>query len=205
MCHNADLVLRPHSLPAVDPDEVLAFLARRAGKVTGLVVTGGEPLLQLGLVGFLAAARDRGVAIKLDTNGTHPDRLTALLDAGLVDYVAMDVKGPRDKYPRLSGRESVDVERVAATIDLLCRSGVAVEFRTTVVPGLLDGDDIEAIARWLASCGDPKAFSYALQQFRGLHTLDPALESTTPYTTSDLDAIANRARRRLDRVSVRGV
>ena len=205
MCHNADLVLRPDLLPGVDPEEVLAFLTRRAGKVTGIVVTGGEPLLQQGLPAFLSAARARGVAVKLDTNGTHPDRLADLLNTGVVDYVAMDVKAPRTKYSRLSGRESVDVEQVAASVDLLCRSGITAEFRTTVVPGLLDGDDVEAIAQWLSECGDRKSVSYVLQQFRGIRTLDPALEGAAPYPTSELVDMAACARRWIDHVALRGV
>ena len=204
MCHNRDLVLNPTALPPVDPTDVLAFVARRAGKVTGVVVTGGEPLLQPDLASFLAALREHDVAIKLDTNGNHPASLAVLLDAGLVDYVAMDVKAPPDKYGLLTGRPTLDVARPAASVELLCRSGVACEFRTTVVPGLLDGDDIEAVAGWLAGVGGA-AIPYVLQQFRGAHTLDPFLEGRAPYAVDELEAMADRARRRLDDVVVRGV
>ena len=204
MCHNRELVLRPAALPLIDPAEVLAFVARRAGKVTGVVVTGGEPLLQPELGPFLAALRDRGVAIKLDTNGYHPEPLAALLDDGLVDYVAMDVKAPPGKYGLLAGRPTLDAARPAASIELLCSRGVACEFRTTVVPGLLDGDDIEAIAGWLADVGGAST-RYVLQQFRGVLTLDPALEGRAPYAPDELEAMAVRARRRLDDVTLRGV
>ena len=205
MCHNRDLVLRAGSLPAIDPAEVLAFVARRAGKVTGVVVTGGEPLLQADLASFLRALRAQGVPIKLDTNGYHPEALGALLDAGLVDYVAMDVKAPWAKYALLAGRPALDVARPAASAVLLCRGSTAYEFRTTVVPGLLDGDDIEAIAAWLAGLGDRSAIPYVLQQFRGAQTLDPALEGRAPHAGDELLAMADRARRRLDDVTVRGV
>lgn len=203
MCHNRELVLRLATLPLIDPAEVLAFVARRAGKVTGVVVTGGEPLLQPGLAPFLAALRDHGAAIKLDTNGYHPEPLAALLDDGLVDYVAMDVKAPWAKYALLAGRPTLDAARPAASIELLCSRGVACEFRTTVVPGLLDGDDIEAIAGWLADVGGAST-RYVLQQFRGVQTLDPALEGRAPYSMDELETMADRAHRRLDDVTLRG-
>ncbi len=204
MCHNAELVLRPASLSSIDPAEVLAFLDRRAGKVTGLVLTGGEPLLQRNVAAFLSAVKARGVHVKLDTNGYHPDVLSSLISACLVDYVAMDVKAPAEGYARLTGRETLDMARIHASITLLARGQVAYEFRTTVVPGLLDGDDIEAIARWLAGVGDPTATVYRLQQFRGTRTLSPELEAAVPHAVADLHAIADRARRWLPNTSLRG-
>jgi pyruvate formate lyase activating enzyme len=205
MCHNRDLVLRPGSLPAIDPEEVPAFIARRAGKVTGVVLTGGEPLLQAGLAAFLRALRGYGVGIKLDTNGYHPEALGALLDAQLVDFVAMDVKAPRSKYALLAGRPTLDFGRVAASAALLCQGEVTPEFRTTVVPGLLDGDDIEAVSEWLAGLAGKASIPYILQQFRGIQTLDPALGARTPYAAEELRAMAARARRWLNNVTLRGI
>ncbi|NLF02806.1 MAG: anaerobic ribonucleoside-triphosphate reductase activating protein [Anaerolineales bacterium] len=199
MCYNADLVLKPSQMPALTESEVWAFLERRRGLVTGVVITGGEPTLQRDLAAFLTQLRERRLDIKLDTNGYAPDVLANLLDGGLLDYVALDIKAPPDKYPLLVGMNSVDVTRVERSIALLQESGIPHEFRTTVVPGMLDDDDIEAIARWVAS-----AERYVLQQFRALHTLDPALESISPYPTARLQAMAERASHWLPCVRMRG-
>jgi pyruvate formate lyase activating enzyme len=204
-CHNAGLVLHPGEMPDVSPDEVWAFLSRRVGLVDGVVISGGEPTLHDGLIPLLRQVRELGAGawldIKLDTNGYRPDVLAALLDEGLVDYVAMDVKAPRRKYPLLAGRvaDDLDLTRLGRSISLLRDSSLPYEFRTTVVPGLLDEDDVEEIARWVAG-----AERYALQQFRPLHTLDPALETVTPYPAEQLQAMARRASRWVDQVVVRG-
>jgi pyruvate formate lyase activating enzyme len=203
MCHNGDLVLRATSLPEIDPEVVWDFLVRRAGKVTGVVITGGEPTLQPDLGDVVTRIRALGYKIKLDTNGYRPEVLGSLLDDSLLDFVAMDVKGPPAAYGRLAGVPGLDVTRIERSLDLLCRGGNFGEFRTTIVPGLLDGDDIEDVARWLAArgCGVP----YVLQQFRGHETLDPALTGVSPYPAATLASMAERARRWLDDVHLRGV
>ncbi len=198
-CHNADLVQRPAEMPDLDVEEVWAFLARRVGLVDGVVVTGGEPTLRGDLIPFLRRARARGLDVKLDTNGYRPDVLATLLDEGLVDYVAMDVKAPPEKYALLAGRADLDVTRLERSVRLLRRSGIRHEFRTTVVPGLLDEADVEGIATWIAG-----AERYVLQQFRPLRTLDPGLEAVTPYSVERLRAMVERASRWVRQTVVRG-
>ncbi len=198
-CHNADLVLRPGERPAVSEEEVLAFLTRRAGRIDGVVLTGGEPALQPDLLPFLRRLRPLGLALKLDTNGFSPAVLAAALEEGLLDYVAMDIKAPREKYPLLAGRPDLDLSPLEQSIALLRAAAVACEFRTTVVPGLLDEDDIAAIARWLAP-----APLYVLQQFRPLNTLDPALRRSAPYPPTRLRAMACACRQWVAQVEVRG-
>lgn len=198
MCHNADLVLRPEALPDVTEDEVHSFLARRSGLVDGVVVTGGEPTLQPGLAGFLRRVKDQGLAVKLDTNGYRPETLEGLLDQGLVDYVAMDIKAPPAKYGLLAGRDGLDMGRLERSIELLRTASVPYEFRTTVVPDLLNEDDIEAIAAWIEG-----ARRYVLQQFRPLNTLQPDLEGVSPYTLERLHGMARRAQRWVEEVIVR--
>jgi pyruvate formate lyase activating enzyme len=205
MCHNADLVLRPDELPVLPADEIWRFLERRQGLVTGVVVTGGEPTLHPDLGDFLRAVQELGFDVKLDTNGYRPAVLERLLAAGLVDAVAMDVKAPPAAYPQLAGVPHLDVDRIARSVALLRESGVPCEFRTTVVPPLLDADAIEALARWLAGPGAGPSTAYALQQFRPVNTLDPALASVTPYPPPALHAMADRARRWLPDVILRGV
>jgi len=206
MCHNADLVLRPGKMPAFAMDEIWAFLTKRVGKITGVVVSGGEPTLQPGLIDFLRRARDIGYAIKLDTNGYRPDVLRDVLTAGLVDYVAMDLKAPPEKYPLLAGFPDLDIARIEQSVALLVESPVPHEFRTTVVPGLLNVDDIAALARWLASnCSDAAVQRLYLQQFRGLKTLSPALMDVAPYAVDVLHTMADRARQYVPHVALRGV
>lgn len=199
-CHNADLVLRPGELPSVPEEEVLKFLSRRAGRLDGVVLTGGEPTLQPDLLPFLRRLRALPLEIKLDTNGFRPDVLNDALEAGLVDYVAMDIKAPPEKYGLLAGRPGLDLAPLHESISLLRRSNLPHEFRTTVVPGLLLEEDIAAIARWLAG-----AARYVLQQFRPLGTLDPALSGATPYPAQRLREMARLAQMWVQAVEVRGI
>lgn len=199
MCHNADLVLRPRELPAVAEDEVWAFLNRRVGMVDGVVLTGGEPTLQADLAPFLQRLRALGLHVKLDTNGYRPDVLAALLAQGLVDYVAMDVKAPPDKYALLCGVAGIDLGAIERSMALLRESAIPCEFRTTVVPGWLAEEDIEEIARWIAG-----AQRYVLQAFRPIGTLDPALSQAKPYPIERLQGMADLAARWVRQVEVRG-
>ncbi|WP_080799893.1 anaerobic ribonucleoside-triphosphate reductase activating protein [Arabiibacter massiliensis] len=149
-CHNADLVTGGGAgAQDIPVEEVLAFLRKRQGLLDGVCVTGGEPLMQPGLAEFCASARELGYAMKLDTNGSFPDRLRALLDAGLVDYVAMDVKNAPARYAETCGIEGLDLAAVRASIDLLMGGNVPFEFRTTVVRELHEPDDLRALARWI--------------------------------------------------------
>lgn len=206
MCHNPELVEGSGELPSADPDEVDAFLKKRAGTVTGVVVTGGEPTLQRDLAPFLQYVRGLGYAVKLDSNGYRPDVLAALLDAELIDAVAMDVKAPPEKYGTLSGVPDLDIGRIEASLALLVAGRVPCELRTTVVPGWLDIEDIATIARWIADhAGSGARFTYVLQQFRGAKTLDPALAAATPYSGDVLRSMAARASDWLGPVQLRGV
>jgi pyruvate formate lyase activating enzyme len=186
-------------MPTLPEEEIWAFLERRAGLVDGVVITGGEPTLQTDLPSFLRRVQERGLDAKLDTNGYRPDVLAALLDEGLVNYVAMDVKAPPEKYSLLAGRADLDVTRIERSIALLQDSGLVYEFRTTVVPGLLVEEDVGEIARWIAG-----AERYVLQQFRPQGTLDPDLETAHPYPRERLQEMAGRAERWVKQVMLRG-
>ncbi len=160
-CHNAPLVLDPNGNPPFTEEEVFALLDKRKGILDGVAVTGGEPLLQTDIGGFLQKVKDRGFAVKLDTNGFFPDRLEALLRDGLVDYAAMDIKNRPEKYAATCGLETVDLAAVEKSMALLMGSGIDYEFRTTVVKEYHTADDIEAIGQWIKG-----AKRYFLQAFR---------------------------------------
>ncbi|MBN2390393.1 MAG: anaerobic ribonucleoside-triphosphate reductase activating protein [Anaerolineae bacterium] len=203
MCHNADLVLRPETLPDISVAEVLAYLEQRAGRLTGVVLTGGEPTLQNNLAEFLGDVRALGYAVKLDTNGYRPDVLAALLRRRLIDYVAMDVKAPPEKYAEIAGVPSLAIDRIARSLDALRDGDVVYEVRTTVVPWLTT-DDVAALAQWLAARFPPHGPQrWVLQPFQAQHTLDARLRDAIPYTPAQLHALAARTRRWVQTVSVR--
>ena len=207
-CHNRDLVLSPDLLPDVPISEIEAFLDARRGLLDGVVISGGEPTLQPDLIPFCAYVREMGYAVKLDTNGYRPDVLRAVL--GTVDYVAMDLKAPLTKYELATGVR-VDTARIAQSVDLLLVSDIPCEFRTTVVPGLLDEQDIAEIAAWLATVAaarksdEPAPVRYYLQQFVPRDTLDPAMLERVPYAPRRLHVMAELARQQLPHVELRGI
>ena len=142
-CHNAELI--DGSTPAaMDSEKLLDFLQKRRGLLDGVAITGGEPLLRE-LGPLLGEIRALGFPVKLDTNGTHPARLAALLEAGLLDYVAMDVKNCPERYAETVGADSFDLSPVRESIALLMKSGTEYEFRTTVVDELHDDDSFYGI------------------------------------------------------------
>jgi pyruvate formate lyase activating enzyme len=198
-CHNADLVLRPAEMPEVDMDALEEYLQEQADFLDGVVVTGGEPTLNEDLPQLIKWLRDKGLKVKLDTNGTNPDMLEDLLDAGMLDYVAMDIKAPLDEsYNDLSGVDA-PLEQLKRSISIIMDSGVDYEFRTTVVPILLKEEDIERIAAFIGG-----ARRYALQQFRPGVTLDEKFSVLDPYPAARIRDMAERAGRYVRNVVIRG-
>ena len=160
-CHNALLVTRLAEAPEL-PEARGAWPSWPPGRglLDGVVLSGGEPLLQPDAAGFLRQVREMGFAVKLDTNGCYPEALAAILEAGLADYVAMDIKNSRAKYAETVGVPGFDTAPVEESVRLLERSGVDHEFRTTLVRELHTAEDLDAIALWLR--GAPR---YFLQNF----------------------------------------
>ena len=197
-CHNALLVTRLAETPEIPEQEVLDFLASRRGLLDGVVLTGGEPLLQPDAADFLRKVRELGFAVKLDTNGCDPARLTEILNQGLVDYVAMDVKNAPARYAETVGIPGFNPAPVEESIRLLRKSTVDYEFRTTLVRELHRPEDLDAIAAWLA--GAPR---YYLQNFvdsgnligRGYHG----------FTAEQLQGLAERVRPFFGAVELRGI
>ncbi len=159
-CHNAGLVTDMVDAVTYDESEILSFLQKRKGLLEGVCITGGEPLMHAGLADFIRKVRSLGYAVKLDTNGAYPDRLAALIEEGLLDYVAMDIKNTPEKYAVTIGLSSCDLAAVEKSIALLKEGTVEYEFRTTVVQEFHTVEDIDEIARLIA--GVPR---YFLQNF----------------------------------------
>lgn len=193
-CHNAPLVIHPAETPELPEGEVLDFLASRRGLLDGVVLSGGEPLMQPGAADFLAKVRELGFSVKLDTNGCYPEALADILARGLVDYVAMDIKNSREKYGKTVGVPDFDTAPVEESVRLLKRSGVEFEFRTTAVREFHTPEDIRAIGRWAGDSPAAPASRYFLQNFvdsgdlvgRGCRGLTPAemralVEAAEPF------------------------
>lgn len=195
-CHNATLVKEPHYYPNAQ-EEVLQYLSQRRGILDGVCVTGGEPLLQKDLADFFRKVKAMGYQTKLDTNGADPVRLKEVLSAGVVDYVAMDVKASFDNYARATG---VDIprERYQKSIDLIRSSGVDHEFRTTVVKGIHSDEDFYQIASLLA--GEKK---YFLQAFVDSGNL---LENKgfAPFDSESMHRFLGIVRTKIPAASLRG-
>lgn len=173
-CHNAPLVLAPQSCPVISEEEFFDFLTSRAGKLDGVCITGGEPTLQPDLPDFIAKIKNCGLLVKLDTNGYRPEILKQLLDARLLDMVAMDIKNSRDFYASTAGipEASFELERIEKSITLLLQSGIRHEFRTTVTKEFHTAEQMHSIGAWLSGIAG-KIFStpslpslYYLQNFK---------------------------------------
>lgn len=199
-CHNRILLGKRAHMAAYDTGDVLRRLAERRLFLEGMVVSGGEPTLQQGIVAFIRKVREIGYPVKLDTNGTRPEVLRRLLDAKLLSYVAMDVKAPQKKYSEICGVE-VDMGAIEASAALLMDSGVAYEFRTTFAP-VLTGADIAVIARWLRG-----ARRYVIQQYR---TPEPAGRedgrlALPPHPPEYIAAVTEGVRNMFVECAVRGI
>ena len=159
-CHNASLVTHIESENLFDSDEILKYLKKRYGILEGVCITGGEPLLQPDLAEFIAGIKEIGYKVKLDTNGSNPEKLKELVKNGFIDYVAMDIKNCKEKYAKTAGIENLKLQDIEQSVDFLLTGEVNFEFRTTVVKEYHTTEDIRKIGEWIK--GAPR---YFLQNF----------------------------------------
>jgi len=187
-CHNPQLVSLPSTAVYLKTEEILGHFSTFSRLLEGVCLSGGEPLLQKGLLPFCRNLVKLGLKLKLDTNGSLPEHLELLLGQNLLDYAAVDVKGPPGKLgviTRSRLNEGELTRALESTVRLLKEYGVSFELRTTVVPGLLEPDDLHRLAEWMR--GAPRL---VLQQFRPGKTLDPVYQDVLPYPPQFLRELA---------------
>lgn len=195
-CHNSGLITGWDD--SIDWAEIRGFLKSRVGILEGVCITGGEPTLHPDLVDHLTGIKSLGFLVKLDTNGTNPQVLVGLVDAGLVDYVALDVKNSPQRYNRTVGVKDFDVTSIATSIEFLLSHKVDYEFRTTVVREYHEEQGLLELAQWIKG-----AKRYYLQTFvdseqvlqKGLHA----------YSPEEMRALAELIRPIIPVVEVRGI
>jgi pyruvate formate lyase activating enzyme len=195
-CHNAEIVTQNHS--EIEESSVLEFIESRKTVLDGVCITGGEPTLQKDLPEFISKVKDIGISVKLDTNGTAPETLQYIIDNRLVDYIAMDIKTSLEKYPIAVGVESFTTDKIKRSIDMIMRSEIDYEFRTTVSRGIVELEDIDDICKTISGCK-----AYYLQKFVNSGNL----VGEGDFEVSDLYMLScyHRAKEKLENVGLRGV
>lgn len=184
-CYSSELVL-PEKIkkqPKISEKEFFDFLGKRKGLLQGVVICGGEPTCSQDLPEFIRKIKEIGFLVKLDTNGSNPRILKKLIEEKLIDYVAMDVKAPREKYEKTVGVK-VKIQDIEESVNILKEGKVDYEFRTTVVPTLHSREDVVEIAKWIGP-----AKNFYLQNFRPEKTIDPQLEKIKPYPEEFLEEL----------------
>ena len=211
-CHNGELVLDPGCQPLIPEEEVLSYLKKRQGILQGVCVTGGEPTLQKDLKAFLQKIKELGYPVKLDTNGYMPGVLWDLLQNGLVDYVAMDIKAARDNYATATGLAHMDLSRIEESVGILKSSGIPYEFRTTVVKGIHRVEEFEEIGRWIAGCPVYYLQNYEENEnclYRMIQTAENAGDGNharfEAFSREELEQMMELAGKYVGKVTLRGV
>ncbi|MCQ2435881.1 MAG: anaerobic ribonucleoside-triphosphate reductase activating protein [Clostridia bacterium] len=197
-CHNSLLVLNPNDQPDLDIDEFFTFLSKRRGILDGVAITGGEPLLNLDIEEFIGRIRDMGFLIKLDTNGFFPDRLEKLIDDGMLDYIAVDIKNTREKYGVTVGVPDINLAPLDRTISILSRAKVPYEYRTTAVAEYHTPDDFDKIGCWISGCP-----AYFIQAYKDSGSV--ISEGLHPLSDDGYRACLEKASNHLPNASLRGI
>lgn len=179
-CHNPELVLPEQYADTIPEEDILDFLGTRTGKLDGVAISGGEPTMQPDLPRFITRIKAMGFRVKLDTNGTNPAMVRGLIRDGLVDFVAMDIKGPIEKYQQIAARP-VEIGAIMESIELI--KTIDHEFRTTIVEGQLEVNDFEEIGQMVRG-----ARRYALQAFTPGRLVSPQFSRRTSFTNDIMQA-----------------
>ena len=179
-CYNPELVTQINKKNLIPEKEILDFLEKRRKVLDGAVITGGEPTMHKDLPKFIRRVRKMGYLVKLDTNGSNPEILKELIDNNLIDYAAMDIKGPKEKYTEIAGFKNCSnfylIDKIEKSINTLKKGNIDYEFRTTLTPSLLGKEDVIKIANWISP-----AKKYFLQNFQPQKTINPIFSKIKPY------------------------
>lgn len=197
-CHNATLVMSPQSQPIISEDEIFHTLKKRVGILEGVCITGGEPTLYPGLTKLIEKIKELGFLVKLDTNGSNPEIIRELITGGLLDYVAIDIKNSKEKYPTTVDLKSVDIDKISNSISILINSNIEYEFRTTIVKELHELSDIISIGEWIKG-----GKRYYLQAYRDSD--DVIKKGFTSYNLAELEVLREAVLSFVDYVGIRGI
>jgi len=182
-CHNPELVLPDNTIKEISEEEIFDFLKKRKKYLDGICITGGEPTIHKDLPDFIKKVKEIGLLVKLDTNGTNPDMIKKLINEKLVDYISMDIKTGFSKYPKLTN-VNIDINKIEQTIQIIKEGNIDYEFRTTVIPGFYDKEDMEEIKHKLKG-----AKKYYLQEFLPEKTIEKEFSKLTPYSNFELEEL----------------
>lgn len=194
-CHNPELVLPQCYQEPLPQQEVLDYLSHHRGKLQGVVITGGEPTVQTGLSDFIKRIKVMGFAVKLDTNGSHPEVLSSLIELKLLDYIAMDVKSSLALYDRVTGI-SCDTAKIKESINLIIKSGVPYQFRTTLVKEFCSDKDLDDIQILIK-----EANHYVLQPFVSYpNMVDCRVDIQDQYISKEVESL----KAKYEKLGIRG-
>ncbi len=197
-CHNRSLVFLNEQDGEFDKDGLFDYLSQRRNILDGVCISGGEPLLQEGLIDFIKEIKEYGLLVKLDTNGSNPDKLRELLDLNLLDYVAMDIKNTKDKYGFSVDLKDFDISCIERSVKLLKNCAIEYEFRTTFIKEYHENFDVESLGEWLKG-----SKQFYIQNFEDNGTC--IKEGLHPLSKEELYLIKSKMEKYVDKVEIRGI
>lgn len=196
-CHNMELVTNVNNSNDIDENEIIEFLKTRVGKLQGVCITGGEPLISDDIIYFMRKIKEIGFKIKIDTNGTFPQRINTALKEKIIDMIAMDIKSSEENYNFVAGA-NVDIEKIKESIKIIKNSDIDYEFRTTCVKGLHEKKDFEGIGKLIEG-----ANKYYLQNFRQVENITP--DNLNGFKKEELEIFKSIIEKYVKYVDIRGV
>jgi pyruvate formate lyase activating enzyme len=196
-CHNPELVDPGLFQPCIKENNVMEFLDSRKGKLDAVTICGGEPTIQDDLNPFIKQIKKMGFAVKLDTNGSQPKVINHLINEKLIDFIAMDIKAPLDKYKEVV-KTNVNQDSIKESIKIILKATIPYEFRTTLVQSQLEENDILQIAKLITGAGH-----YVLQNFVSTKTLDKKFLKEKPLSDEKLQEIKSRLEQQIPSVTIR--
>ena len=197
-CHNSLLVTKVNENEIYSEDEILAYLRKRKGVIDGICISGGEPLMHDDIFDFVKKVKKTGMLVKIDTNGSFPDKLKKLIDSGNIDYVAMDIKNCPEKYSVTTGIQDFDFSPVRKSVELLLEGRIAYEFRTTVVKELHTPQDMVEIGELIKG-----ADRYFIQHF--IESESNIQQGLTALDREEMENLRNSVVRFVKNAELRGI